>query len=168
MLSTGNVALRVSNVGEELNTVIRLLKPDGSRDTQITIPGEEFELDLAAGPDGWLYIASEESLRRWKPGGNFEVVATGDAWYESGAYWAGSMAIGADGKSYGVDLDGIGRFDPATGVSKIVVGAGAEGSPVDPEELGNTLEAPSFDGAGNMYVLDAEYRQIKRIAAGSI
>ena len=55
------------------------------------------------------------------------------------------------------------RYDPRTDPSKVGAGAEiAEGTGVD-ESFGNDLRTPAVTRAGDLLVVDAAYRQIKRI-----
>ncbi len=182
VLADGTAAILILKAGNPDVRVLRLRQPDGQLPADVVVPEYGVEVDeedefgfaigdsefqLAAGPDGALWLAGDMTLRRWTAADGLTTVASGEEWESAIFNWdLTGLAVDRDGRIYGTNRGSVDQYDPKTKVYKTVAGRGLEGAAgagVD-EGTGLDLRAPGFDGAGNLYFIDTEYRQIKRVA----
>lgn len=152
------------------------LAPDGTwtdvyvdAEGRTSFAGKEYRHPfLALDAQGRLYWAGDGKLRRLKPDGTAEVLATDDRFLGGVDNF---LAIDAQGRVVVTDgaTNTISRWDPATRAFTAIAGAGTPrlaGSGVD-----DSLKSPcypTFDLNGDLLVADVGNRQVKRIAAQAL
>ena len=134
---------------------------------------------LAVGLNGDVYVADENWVRRFHPGGTItEVAGTGacDPANDGGPATAaslcqpGGIAVSSDGFLYISSGELIRRVDP-NGLISTVAGTGSigfsgDGGPATNAQLNNP-RGIAVDGAGNLYIADLTNARVRRVPGGT-
>ncbi len=134
---------------------------------------------LAVGPNGDVYVADENWVRRFHPGGTITPAAGTSACDPANDGGSGTVASLCQPSGIAVSSDGflyitagpvIRRIDP-NGLIATVAGTGSigfsgDGGPAINAQL-NDPRGVAVDSAGNLYIADLENTRVRRVLGGT-